>query len=151
MIYTESIKQSKENTMDTRKLDELLGMLTASGSVKSLTVVQELSADGSFHTLSTKGTVVVSYESKVYLFPITDDDEDDIINAVSYMFLSVDPSKPEEINDMRKDLKVIDDDTLFITLQLEQDGFVSSKFVNAENVIAIQKAELEHHAKKTLH
>jgi hypothetical protein len=137
--------------MDNRKLDELLGMLTSSGSVKSLTVVQELSADGSFHTLSTKGTVVVSYESKVYLFPITDGDEDEIINAVSYMFLSVDSSKPEEINDMRKNLKIIDDDTLFITLQLEQEGFISSKFVNAENVINIKNAELGHNTKKTLH
>jgi hypothetical protein len=151
VIYTESIKQSKENIMDTRKAEELLSMLVGSGALKSLTEVQYLSTDGSFHTLIAKDTLVVSYESKVYMFPITESDVDEVINAVSYMFLSVDPTKPEAISDLRKKLKVLDDDKLFLALQLEQEGFISTKFVTVENVIALQKAELEHHANKTLH
>ena len=121
--------------MDTRRLEQLLNLMGTDSPVRTLLSVQELSLDGSYHLLFTKKTCVVSYEGKVYLFPIEEGETaDEVASLVSYMFISGDPTMPEEVIELRDNLKVVDTNEIFITFQLADELFIRSSNVSAENV-----------------
>jgi hypothetical protein len=138
--------------MDTNKLEQLLSSLGTDAPIKTLSHVQELSSDGSFRALFTKDTVVISFDSKVYLFPIEEGETaDEVVKSVAYMFISGDPAIPEEIVELRENLKTVEEPELFLAVQFSEGFFIGSKSVTTDNIAKLKDAMAASHASKTIH